>query len=64
MIDLEKRAHDIVVSILPELLRADKIQYFIADGANGEKFNSDDITETYCTAYEGVLKALREYGEF
>lgn len=64
MIDLEKRAHDIVVSILPELLLADGVQYFISDGKNGEKFNSADVTETYCTAYEAVLKELQEYGEF
>lgn len=64
MTDIEKRAHDIAVSILPSVIEVDKIQFFVPTETHSEKFNSYDITELYCTVYEALLQDLQEYGEF
>lgn len=61
MTDIEKRAHDIAISILPSVIKADKIEYFISTGPQSEEFNSDGITELYCTVYEDILKDLQEW---
>ena len=61
MTDLEKRAHDIAVSILPSVIEADKIAYFISTGPRSKSFNSGDITELYCTVYEDILRDLQEW---
>ena len=61
MTDLEKCAHDIAISILPSVIQADEIEYFVSSGPNSEEFNSEDITELYCTVYEALLKDLQEW---
>lgn len=61
MTEIEKRAHDIAVSILPHIIAEEEIPYFEATGPHSKKLNSFDITDLYCTVYEDILKDLQEW---
>lgn len=61
MTDIEKRAHDIAVSVLPHIIAEEETSYFEPTGPRSKKFNSYDITELYCTVYEDILKDLQEW---
>ena len=64
MTDLEKRAHDIAVSILPRMMEEDKMPCFVPTGPKSETFNATEIADLYEALYEALLKELQEYGEF
>ena len=59
MTDLEKRAHDIAVAILPRMIEEDRLDYYaLIDGRN-LGFNAGDIIDEYRTIYEELLTELR-----
>lgn len=64
MTELEKRAHDIAVSILPRVMEEDRMPCFVPSGPRGETFNTPEIIDLYEDLYEALLKGLREYDEF
>ncbi len=63
MTDIEKRAHDITVSILPKMMEEDGMPCFVpSKNRNDETFNTAEISDLYCSVYEALLKDLEEYG--
>lgn len=62
MTDFEKRAHDIAVAILPDMIKEDrrfqKWNYF---EDNGDKFNCPNVMGLYYSAYEALVNDLQEY---
>lgn len=64
MIDLEKRAHDIAVRILPRMIEEEKLDYIASDMYGGISFNSEDIIDLYCKIYEDLLAELRDQDRF
>ena len=64
MTDIEKRAHDIAVAILPRMIEEDKLPYIVPSGKSGNKFNAYDVADLYEELYEALLKELEEYGGF
>lgn len=64
MTDLEKRAHDIAVRILPRMMKEEKLSYLASyDGIN-PYFNAEDIIDLYCSVYEDLLRGLQDAGKF
>ena len=64
MTDLEKRAHDISVAILPRMIEEDRLDYYaLIDGRN-LGFNAGDIIDEYRTIYEELLTELRGQERF
>lgn len=66
MTDVEQRAHDIAVRILPYTLKEfdPGFSYLTCDGEQKEyHFRSSDVVEEYRLLYEALLKDLREYDE-
>lgn len=64
MTDLEKRAHDIAVAILPRMIEEDRLDYYaLIDGRN-LGFNAGDIIDEYRTIYEELLTELRGQERF
>lgn len=65
MDDLEKRAHDITVSILPHVIaEGEYFRYYECQKNGNLSFNHFDVAEEYVHIYEGLLKELQEYGIF
>lgn len=65
MNDLEKRAHDITVSILPHVIAEGEFFRYYERQENGRwSFNHFDVVEEYVHIYEGLLKELQDYGIF
>lgn len=64
MTDLEKRAHDIAVSILPKMMEVDGLPYIAPDRTGRDRFNSFDVADLYEELYSTLLKELEEYGGF
>lgn len=58
MIDKEKIAHDIAISILPDLIKADKLEYFEIHDDGSETFDTFEITNLYYRVYKALLKDL------
>lgn len=61
MTDIEKRAHDIAVRILPYTLKEHDPNFTYLEG---NRACSSDIVEEYTLLYEALLKDLEEYGGF
>lgn len=61
MTDIEKRAHDIAVRILPYTLKEHNPNFTYLVGDRG---CSSDIVEEYALLYEALLADLGEYGDF
>lgn len=57
--ELERRAHDIAVSLLPQVLQEDNISSLRYNDAGGNTFN-DEVMEDYFMVYEAALKSLEE----
>ena len=67
MNDLEKRAHDIAVRLLPYTLKEfdPNFTYLIHDEIRKvQDFRSRDVVEEYILLYEELLRDLEEYGNF
>lgn len=60
MKDIEKRAHDIAIRILPYTLMEHNPYFTFLEG---ERACSSEIVEEYVLLYEGLLKDLEEYGD-
>ncbi len=58
MNDIEKRAHDIAVRILPYTLKEHDPNFTYLEG---NQSCSSDIVEEYFLLYEALLKDLEEY---
>lgn len=55
MTDIEKRAHDITVSILPKMMEEDGMPCFVpSKNRNDETFNTAEISDLYCSVYEAL----------
>ena len=66
MIDIEKRAHDIAVRILPYTLKEYEPDFtFLTfdERQRDYKLRSFEIVEEYTLLYEALLKDLEECGE-
>ena len=66
MSDLEKRAHDIAVRILPYTLKefTPDFTYLSSDEVSqGLALRSGEIVEEYVLLYEALLKDLEEYSD-
>lgn len=67
MTDIEKRAHDIAVWILPYTLKEFDPEFtFLTLNEDGvsHDFNPYDVVDEYASLYEALLKDLRECGKF
>lgn len=64
MTDIEKRAHDITVALLPKLMEIDEMKFYGKHNQTDELFNSFDIIDLYDTVYEALLKDLRDRGGY
>lgn len=68
MTDLEQRAHDIAVRLLPELMKEENVTCYVRDYRNGElmgeKINDYEILHLYSKAYEALLKGLQKFAGF
>ncbi|GEM_PF-5306782 len=58
MTDLEKRAHDIAVRILPQMIEENQISYYTSNNDRHEVFNAADIVDEYQMIYEDILNEL------
>lgn len=56
----EKRAHDIAIALLPDMLKEDGISLFVSNFPGTKEVNSGKIMEYYNYVYEGVLPHLRD----
>ncbi len=64
MNDLEKRAHDIAVSILPHILNEEQeFIYYTYHRSGSYTFYSSDVFEEYITIYDEILKYLQKHYE-
>lgn len=65
MKELQQRAHDIAVSILPHVLREDKdFKYYLrTNNGNNRAFNSFDVVSEYEDLYYAILERLQEFGD-
>ena len=61
MNDMERRAHDIAIRILPYTLKEHNPQFTYLEE---NRACSRDIVEEYALLYEALLKDLEEYGDF
>lgn len=57
--ELERRAHEIAVSLLPQILQEDNISSLSYNDAGGNTFN-DEVMEDYFMIYRAALKSLEE----
>ena len=64
MNDLEKRAHDIAVRILPRMIEEERLDYIASDMHGDISFNSADIIDLYRRIYEDLLAELRDQDMF
>lgn len=62
MIDKKQRAHDIAISILPNVLKENKQEYYTFDENGVGTFNASEIAEEYWSIYEALLKQLPDQG--
>ncbi len=63
MTDMEKRAHDIAVRILPYTLKEFDPEFFYLDRKDHGSLSSD-VLEEYVLLYEELLKGLEEHNGF
>ena len=63
MTDIEKRAHDIAIAILPKMLEEEKLPFYASLDGVHPYFNAGDIIDVYCKIYEDLLTELRGQGE-
>lgn len=63
MNDIEKRAHDIAVRILPYTLKEfdSDFAYLTFDEKQQDRILRSDVLEEYILLYEELLKGLEEY---
>ncbi len=61
MTDLEKRAHDIAVSILPYALGKDFEYYTLSESQRGKTFDSFAVVDEYEELYFKILERLQEF---
>lgn len=59
MNDLEKRAHDIAVRILPKMIEEEKLTYYASLDGKTPFFNAMDIIDLYQMIYEDLLIEFR-----
>lgn len=59
MTDLEKRAHDIAVRILHQMIEENQISYYVSNDGRHEFFNAADIVDEYQMVYEDILNELQ-----
>ena len=62
MTDLEKRAHDIAVRILPRMIEEYEVPYMDFSRDGKRRFNGFDIADIYQELYESLLTELEEDG--
>ncbi len=55
--DLEKRAHELTVALLPHIMKESEWDYYIFDSESKGRVNPD-ISATYNDFYEAFLKHL------
>jgi len=56
----EKRAHDIAIALLPDMLKEEGIPLFISNFPGTKEVNTSKIMKYYNYIYEGVLPHLRD----
>lgn len=64
MNDIEQRAHDITISILPKMMEQEKLSYIAGDKYGNSFFNSGDIIDLYRKIYRVLLTELQDQEVF
>ena len=60
MDNAEKRAHDIAIRILPQMLEKRLIDYEAYDQHDNKIFNAGDIADVYKEIYEDLLTEIEK----